>query len=112
MRVIWQESVQCDIETAFLEGLARFGEKVAKRFFVHIWDYDSRLAAFPYMGKVECFLSGSSKEYRSLVVHNHYKLIYLLHESDAKHPELHGYIVSHKANLAWITDGQPVPVAF
>lgn len=32
MRVIWQESVQCDIETAFLEGLARFGEKVAKRF--------------------------------------------------------------------------------
>lgn len=41
MRVIWQESVQCDIETAFLEGLARFGEKVAKRFFVHIWDYDS-----------------------------------------------------------------------
>ena len=84
MRVIWQESVQCDIETAFLEGLARFGEKVAKRFFVHIWDYDSRLAAFPYMGKVECFLSGSSKEYRSLVVqvHNHYKLIYRVSEEE------------------------------
>ena len=82
MRVIWQESVQCDIETAFLEGLARFGEKVAKRFFVHIWDYDSRLAAFPYMGKVECFLSGSSKEYHSLVVHNHYKLIYRVSEEE------------------------------
>lgn len=32
MRVIWQESVQSDIETAFLDGLVRFGEKVAKRF--------------------------------------------------------------------------------
>lgn len=82
MRVIWQESVQCDIETAFLEGLARFGEKVAKRFFVHIWDYDARLATFPYMGKVEYFLSGSSKEYRSLVVHNHYKLIYRVSEEE------------------------------
>lgn len=49
-------------------------------FFVHIWDYDARLATFPYMGKVEYFLSGSSKEYRSLVVHNHYKLIYRVSE--------------------------------
>lgn len=32
MKVIWQESVQHDIETAFLDGLVRFGEKVAKRF--------------------------------------------------------------------------------
>lgn len=51
MKVIWQESVQHDIETAFLDGLVRFVEKVAKRFFAHIWDYDARLATFPYMGK-------------------------------------------------------------
>lgn len=82
MKVIWQESVQHDIEIAFLDGLSRFGEKVAKRFFVRIRDYDTRLAAFPYMGKVEYFLSGSSKEYRSLVVHNHYKLIYRVSEEE------------------------------
>lgn len=82
MRVIWQESVQSDIETAFLDGLVRFGEKVAKRFFVRIKAYDSRLAAFPYMGKVEHLLSGLSKEYRSLVVHEHYKLIYRVSEEE------------------------------
>ena len=70
------------LKQPFLEGLARFGEKVAKRFFVHIWDYDSRLAAFPYMGKVEHLLSGLSKEYRSLVVHEHYKLIYRVSEEE------------------------------
>ena len=52
MKVIWQESVQHDIETAFLDGLVRFGEKVAKRFFAHIWDYDARLATFPYLSLI------------------------------------------------------------
>ena len=70
------------LKQPFLMDWLGLERRLRNVFFVRIKAYDSRLAAFPYMGKVEHLLSGLSKEYRSLVVHEHYKLIYRVSEEE------------------------------
>ena len=43
---------------------------------LHIKAEVERLAKFPLIGKVEPLLQGRSLQFRSLVIHEHYKLIY------------------------------------
>lgn len=57
-------------------GIQLFGVVTAQRLYDRIEDYVGSLAVNPLMGIIEPLLCGRSMEYRSLVVHEHYKLIY------------------------------------
>ena len=50
------------------------------RFQENIDKQVNLLKAFPYMGKIEPLLWGRCYEYRSWVVHEHFKLIYHIRE--------------------------------
>lgn len=58
------------------EGAHKFGMKVSNALNRRIEDYVNCLSHNPYMGTIEPLLEGRRWEYRSLVVHEHYKLVY------------------------------------
>lgn len=57
-----------------------FGERVAARFFYEIKAHDSLLETNPYMGQRIPGLDTPRRQFRSLVVHEHYRLIYYVDE--------------------------------
>lgn len=61
-------------------GAQIFGVKIAQRLNDRIEDDVSRLAINPLMGAIEPLLNNRRLEYRSLVVHEHYKLVYRIEE--------------------------------
>ena len=80
MQVKWDKRAMKRLDKATEYGLYKFGEITSIRFYQKIRSYDSLLAEHPRLGKVEPLLIGRRFEYRSLVVHEHYKLIYYINE--------------------------------
>ena len=80
MQVKWDKRALKRLDKATEYGLYKFGEITSIRFYQKIRSYDSLLAEHPRLGKVEPLLIGRRFEYRSLVVHEHYKLIYYINE--------------------------------
>ena len=80
MQVKWDKRAMKRLDKATEYGLYKFGEITSIRFYQKIRSYDSLLAEHPRLGKVEPLLIGRRFEYRSLVVHEYYKLIYYINE--------------------------------
>ena len=80
MQVKWDKRAMKRLGKATEYGLYKFGEITSIRFYQKIRSYDSLLAEHPRLGKVEPLLIGRRFEYRSLVVHEYYKLIYYINE--------------------------------
>ena len=80
MQVKWDKRALKRLDKATEYGLYKFGEITSIRFYQKIRSYDSLLAEHPRMGKIEPLLIGRRFEYRSLVVHEYYKLIYYINE--------------------------------
>lgn len=80
MQVKWDKRALKRLEKATDYGLYKFGEITSVRFYQKIRSYDSLLAEHPRMGKIEPLLIGRRFEYRSLVVHELFKLIYYINE--------------------------------
>ena len=80
MQVKWDKRALSRLDCATSYGYQKFGEITSVRFYQKVRSYDSLLAEHPRMGKVEPLLVGRRFEYRSLVVHEHYKLIYYINE--------------------------------
>lgn len=80
MQVKWDKRAMKRLDKATEYGLYKFGEITSIRFYQKIRSYDSLLAEHPRLGKVEPLLICRRFEYRSLVVHEHYKLIYYINE--------------------------------
>ena len=81
MQVKWDKRALKQLDKATEYGFWKFGEITAIRFYQKVRGYDSLLTEHPRMGKVESLLVGRRFEYRSLVVHEHYKLIYFINEA-------------------------------
>ena len=62
----------------------QFGIRIADRMMYHIYYCVLLLSQNPRSGKVESLLVGRRYEYRSLVVHPHFKLIYYINEAKEK----------------------------
>ncbi|MBQ8867284.1 MAG: type II toxin-antitoxin system RelE/ParE family toxin [Bacteroidaceae bacterium] len=74
--VVWRKKANRSRLNALLYGRKEFGLGAANRMnqrFEHCADL---LAEHAYLGKVEPLLVGRRFEYRSIVVHEHYKMIY------------------------------------
>ena len=76
MRIDWSERAVTRFDKAVSYGRVAFGIKAAQRFYQRIKHCEALLALNPQMGKVEPLLVGRKYEYRSLVVHEHFKMIY------------------------------------
>lgn len=82
MQVKWTVQALKRLETATDYGRRKFGELTAARFYQKVRKHDSLLATNPRIGKVEPLMASKyAHEYRSLVVHSHYKLIYYINEA-------------------------------
>ena len=80
MQVKWTQRALKRLNIAVNYGLHEFGEITAFRFYKRVLSYETLLAVNPYMGKVEKALKNRATEYRSLVIHPHFKLIYYVNE--------------------------------
>lgn len=72
----WNKKALGQLQAALRYGKNAFGEKAANRFYQKVISNESRLANNPELGVVEPLLEGCRRLYRSLVVHDRYKLIY------------------------------------
>ena len=76
MRVIWDDDASEKLVNALEYGRYTFGERIMKKFYTRILDYEKLLQSNPGMGKKEPLLEKEPEGYRSLVVHPNYKLVY------------------------------------
>ena len=76
MRVIWDDDASEKLVNALEYGRNTFGERVMKKFYARILEYEKLLQSNPGMGKKETLLEKEPEGYRSLVVHPNYKLVY------------------------------------
>ena len=76
MRVIWDDDASQKLVDALEYGRYTFGERVMKKFYARILEYEKLLQSNPGMGKKETLLEKEPEGYRSLVVHQNYKLVY------------------------------------
>ena len=78
MQIVWLDEAKVLLKKAISFGMFAFGEKAVIRFVDEIQKTDERLSAFPLLGKIEPSLEGLGQEYRSLVIHRNYKVIYYI----------------------------------
>ena len=69
MQVVWLDEAKVLFKEAISFGFLAFGE---------VQRTNERLSVFPRLGKIEPALRGLKREYRSLVVHKNYKVIYYI----------------------------------
>ncbi len=78
MQVKWSAASRHELASAVEQCRRMFGNRVAERFLQHIAEEESRLANYPRLGKLEPLLVHETLNYRSLVVHKHYKIVYFI----------------------------------
>ncbi|MEQ3234473.1 type II toxin-antitoxin system RelE/ParE family toxin [Bacteroides cellulosilyticus] len=80
MQIVLRKSANRQLKTVTTQGERLFGTIVAQRLFCAIDHQIELLAANPYMGHIEQLLEARRLTYRSLVIHEHFKLIYYIDE--------------------------------
>lgn len=80
MQVEWKKRAIHQLENAVVYGQIIFGQKAAIKFYRQVKDNDFRLAENPCLGSLMPLFAHRKMHYRSLVVHEHYKLIYRIDE--------------------------------
>jgi len=78
MQVKWYKRATKMLDSALKYALDNFGELAAIRFYGRIKHFEALLAANPQIGRIEPLLSHRKREYRSIVVHDCFKLIYYI----------------------------------
>ena len=82
MRVIWDDDASEKLVNALEYGRDTFGERMMKKFYARILDYEKLLQSNPRMGKKEPLLEKEPEGYRSIVVHQNYKLVYYIEDEN------------------------------
>ena len=76
MQVTWNKKALTQLDAVMKYGIREFGERTAQRLYARIMSYEPLLAANPRLGVEEPLLAGRKRQYRSLVVHKLFKLVY------------------------------------
>lgn len=76
VQVRWYKVAQLELEHAVEWGKEKFGEQTAAKFFYSIIKFERLLSENPFMGVHVPEFDTPRRQYRSLVVHNNYKLVY------------------------------------
>ena len=79
MQIKWSKKAGKALDEAVAQGTILFGTRTAEMFYNKIKSHETLLVTHPHLGKVEPLLAHKKRhEYRSLVVHKHFKLIYYI----------------------------------
>ena len=76
MKVIVQKAAARQISRVYTYGEQHFGKRAAEKTHTRIVEALHLLAANPRLGVAEPLLAGRKREYRSIVVHKLFKLVY------------------------------------
>ena len=76
----WRKRAERRLDSNTGQCFRLFGERVAAQAYCQTKQHALLLANNPYMGPLEPLLAGRRRAYRSLVVHEHFKLIYYVDE--------------------------------
>lgn len=84
MRIRWSGEADHDLEIAVIQCREKFGSIVATKFYHQVKSNEKYLLTHPCIGKVEPLAESTYDPltYRSLVVHEHYKIVYVIEEDD------------------------------
>lgn len=82
MRVIWSPDAEKELDNVIQYCLITFGYHMATKAYRQMKHYDVLLADNPLMGKVESLLERYPQSFRSIVVHEHYKLVYYIDKNE------------------------------
>lgn len=88
MQIDWSRKALRELDIAIGYCEEQFGTRIALRFYQTITDFEVRLSANPSLGYPEPLLAGRSRNYRSLLVHAHFKLVYYIAEDVIKIADL------------------------
>lgn len=80
MNYKWRKRAETQLTKAVTFCTKTFGKRIAQQFIGNV-DHQVRLiSAHPHIGPLEPLLNNRRHSYRSLVVHEHFKLIYYIDE--------------------------------
>lgn len=78
VEVIWTKRANRERIATLTYGAKAFGKHAAGKLNERIESYVVLLVENPHLGGFEPLLAERRREYRSLVVHEHYKLVYYI----------------------------------
>jgi len=81
MQVVWSKRAEIMLHEAITYGAETFGTKAAENFFKRVNHCVDLLAENPSLGKIEHLPVKIKREYRSIVVHKKFKLVYYVGEN-------------------------------
>ena len=81
MTVIVQKATARQISRVYTYGEQHFGKRAAEKTHARIVEALHLLAANPRLGVEEPLLAGRKRQYRSLVVHKLFKLVYYVKDN-------------------------------
>ena len=81
MTIKWKKRAEAEYQKYIVYCLDKFGHFATLRFLEKMDKQINLLEKFPHLGKVEPLLVGCCYNYRSLVVHPHFKLVYYINEA-------------------------------
>lgn len=76
MQVEWKKRATRQLEAIIAYGESNFGQQATTRFYQKVKTGSMRLADNPELGFPEPLLAERKRNYRSLIVAEHYKIIY------------------------------------
>ncbi len=78
MQVKWSKQAGRELDIILVYTKERFGEKIAVQFFERVKKHTHRLSQNPYLGFSEPLLKERHQNYRSLIFHKHFKIVYFI----------------------------------
>ena len=81
MKIEWENRAEAEFYQILTYGKKTFGLRCVQNLQREVELQTLRLSLFPQMGSQEYCLCNLEKEYRSIVVYPHFKLIYYINEA-------------------------------
>lgn len=78
MQINWSRKALLQLDIIIKQCVDLFGERIAIRFYRQLSDYEKHLSENPLLGPPEPLLQNRKRNYRGLIIHDHFKLIYYI----------------------------------
>lgn len=76
----WKKKAETELEKASIYCAKQFGKRTAEKFIDAIDQQVKRLTQYPELGFPEPLLAKRRRQYRSLMINEHFKLVYYYDE--------------------------------
>lgn len=82
MNYEWKKKAETELDKVSTYCVEQFGNRIAEKFIDAIDQQVKRLTKYPELGFPEPLLAERRRKYRSLMVNEHFKLVYYYDESE------------------------------